>query len=227
MIFEVESAQIEKLGSTELVELLKKLLHAEAQCSGINLSGVSVPLQITVADGGEDGRISWEGGLESTDYLPSRFCIFQAKATDLPRGGWKQEVWKKGTQGKEKIRELNDAVQNVLEQGGAYIGFTSAVIIGSRKYKERIQGIRDGIQEAGSDPNELNTIDIYDANKIASWVSKYPAIAVWLNEKHSGLNLKGFQTIGMLGERIDIKSISNVEDKTNRFLTHIPLVGEE
>lgn len=217
MIFEVRPAQIERLDSKELVELLKKLLHAEAQCSGINLSGVSVPLQITVADGGEDGRIEWEGGLESTDYLPSRFCIFQAKATKLSKAGWKKEVWRKGTQGKGQIRELNDAVRNVLEQGGAYIGFTRDNINGLGK-SERIQGIKEGIKEAGGELKKLNMIDIYGADEIAKWVSKYPAIAVWLNEKQSGLNLKGFQTIGMLGERSDIKSISNVEDKANRFL---------
>jgi len=112
-----------------------------------------VPLQITVADGGEDGRISWEGVLESTDYLPSRFCIFQSKATNLAKTGWKKEVWEKGTQGKGKIRKLNDAARNVLERGGAYIGFTSALIIGDSKNKDWIQGIKDGIEEARSDPN--------------------------------------------------------------------------
>ncbi len=81
MIFDVVPSQIEKLDSNQLVELLKKLLHAEAQRAGISLRGVSVPLQITIADGGEDARISWQGGLEQTDYLPSRFCIFQSKAT--------------------------------------------------------------------------------------------------------------------------------------------------
>ena len=66
MIFDVSSSQIERLDSKELVEVLKKLLHTEAQCSGISLRGVSVPLQITVPDGGEDARISWAGGLERT-----------------------------------------------------------------------------------------------------------------------------------------------------------------
>ena len=217
MIFDVEPSQIEKLNSTELVELLRKLLYAEAQEAGISLRGVSVPLQITVADGGEDARVSWEGGNERTDYLPSRFCIFQSKATDPGPAGWKKEVWTKPSQKANAKRELNDAVKETIAKNGSYIGFTSAALVGS-KYDDRIVAIKDGIQYAGADPNQLKAIDIYDANKIAGWASKYPSIAVWLNEKQSGLTLKGFQTIGRLGKKADFVSIEQVEDKASRFI---------
>ncbi|UBF30137.1 hypothetical protein K9N68_39015 (plasmid) [Kovacikia minuta CCNUW1] len=217
MIFDVSPSQIECLESKQLVELLKKLLHTEAQCSGISLGGVSVPLQITVSDGGEDARISWVGGLEQTDYLPSRFCIFQSKATDPKPAGWKKEVWTKSSQKNGNTRTLNEAVTKAIAENGSYIGFTSAVLIGS-KYDERIEGIKQGIREAGADPAQLKAIEIYDANKIADWVSRYPAIAVWLNEKQSDLTFKGFQTIERLGRKSDILPISQVEDKANRFL---------
>ncbi len=217
MVFEVTSEQVEKLNSEDLVELLRKLLHTEAQFSGIQLRGVSVPPQITVADGGEDGRISWDEGCDSTDYLPSRFCIFQSKASDLAEAGWKKEMWKKGTQGKGKTRELSDAIQIALDQGGSYIGFTSAVIIGGSKYEDRIKGIKTGIEEAGGDSEKLNTIDIYDANKITDWVNKYPAVAAWLNEKQSGLNLKGFQTVDNLEKRSNISETTYFEGDGNHF----------
>lgn len=218
MIFDVDSSQIEKLDSKQLVELLKKLLHAEAQHSGISLRGVSVPLQITVADGGEDARIIWEDGLEQTNYLPSRFCIFQSKATKAGRmgkAGWKKEVWTKPSQKKGAVRELNDAIKIAINENGSYIGFTCAILIGSRK-DDRIDGIKEGIREAGEDPNRLN-INIYDANKIADWVSEYPAVAVWLNEQQSGLNLRSFQTVEKLGKKPDIFSIPQIEDKASRF----------
>lgn len=218
MIFDVEPSQIEKLNSTELVELLRKLLYAEAQEAGISLRGVSVPLQITVADGGEDGQISWEGGNESTDYLPSRFCTFQSKATDPGPAGWKQEVWTKPSQKANAKRELNDAVKAAINQNGSYIGFTSTALAGSKYYNRRVAAIKQGIQDAGANPNQLESIDIYDANKIAAWASKYPFIAVWLNEKQSGLTLKGFQTIGGLGKKADFVSIERVEDKASRFI---------
>jgi hypothetical protein len=218
MVFDISPSQIESLDSKQLVELLKKLLHAEAQCSGISLRGVSVPLQITVPDGGEDARISWVGGLERTNYLPSRFCIFQSKATKLGKTGWKKEVWTKSSQKKDAKRELNEAVKKAIDENGSYIGFTSAILIGTTKYDDRIKGIKEGIREAGADPEQLKAIDIYDANKIADWILQHPAIAVWLNEKQSGLTLKGFQTVERLGRKADIASIPHIEDKASRFL---------
>ena len=217
MIFEVAPSQIESLDSKQLVKLLKKLLHAEAQRAGISLRGVSVPLQITIPDGGEDARISWKGDPDQTDYLPSRFCIFQSKATDPGPVGWKKEVWTKGSQKKGAERKLNEAVTKCITEHGSYIGFTSATLIGP-KYDKRVEGIKQGIQEAEADPDQLKALDIYDANQIADWISQHPAIAVWLNESQSGLMLRGFQTVERLGKRSDISSIPQIEDKANRFL---------
>jgi len=217
MVFDVSSSQIESLDSKPLVELLRRLLYAEAQHSGISLRGVSVPLQITVADGGEDARISWEGGLEQTDYLPSRFCIFQSKATDPNKAGWKKEVWTKRSQKSGNIPKLNNAVKKAIAENGAYIGFTRVALTGD-KCDERIEAIKQGIREAGADSSQLKAIEIYDANKIVNWVSRYPAIAVWLHEKQSDLTLKSFQTIERLGRKSEILTISQVEDKASRFL---------
>jgi hypothetical protein len=227
MIFNVDSSQIEKLDSKQLVEMLKKLLHAEAQKFGIGLRGVSVTLQITVPDGGEDGRIEWKEHLEQTDYIPSRFCIFQSKATKAAKMGkaeWKKEIWTKASQKKNAPqRELNDAMNKVIAENGSYIGFTSANLggsnnLGESKKDDRIQGIKDGILDAGGDLDSLKNIDIYDAEKIADWVNKHPAVAVWLNERQSELSLRGFQTVERWGKRPDIVSNPQVQDEAKRFL---------
>ena len=55
---EVLAKDVRQLGSTNLVRLLERLLLAEAQSTGIALSGISIPLQITIGDGGEDARIT-------------------------------------------------------------------------------------------------------------------------------------------------------------------------
>lgn len=228
MIFEVSPNQITELDSTELVKLLKKLLYAEAQKTGVSMRGVSVPLQINVSDGGEDARISWKAGRQETDYLPSRFCIFQSKATDPEPAGWKKEVWTKSSQKKGAQRQLNDALIKCIQEGGSYVGFTSAVLIG-HKLDRRIDAIKKGIQEAGADPDNIKAIDIYDANKISQWVSQHPAVAIWLNEKQSGLALRDFKTISQLGEKPDISLIPKIEDKTSRFRlnTHNQSTGSE
>ena len=216
MIFEVAPSRIEDLDSAQFVNLLRRLLHAEAQKTGISLRGVSVPLQITVPDGGEDARISWDGGRSQTDYLPSRFTIFQSKATDPKPAGWKKEVWSESSKKTGVVRKLNDAVTTAIAQQGSYVGFTS-IALGGIKTDRRIEGIREGIREAGGKPEELAAIDIYDANKIAQWVSKHPAVAVWLNEIKSGLALRGFQTIEGWGKKAEITSIERIEDNAARY----------
>ncbi|MBR8234220.1 MULTISPECIES: hypothetical protein [unclassified Burkholderia] len=216
MIFDISPTQIESLNSLQLVELLRKLLHAEAQSAGIALRGVSVPLQITIADGGEDARVQWNGGNEDTDYLPCRMNVFQSKATDPEPAGWKREVWTKASQREGVPRVLNDAVSAAIAARGAYIGFTSAAIVGN-KLTRRIAGIREGIREAGANPDDLIGIAIYDANQIAAWASQHPSVAVWLNEAQTGLPLGGFQTIDSWGGRADFATIKFVDDEAPRY----------
>jgi hypothetical protein len=216
MIFDISPSQVERLDSTQLVELLRKLLHAEAQSAGIRLRSVSTPLQITVADGGEDARVHWSGGNDDTDYFPCRLNVFQSKATDPGPAGWKKEVWTKSSQRDGVPRELNDAVTAAIAGRGAYIGFTSAAIVGN-KLDRRLSGIKQGIRDAGGNPDDLSCIDIYDANRIAAWVGQHPAIAVWLNEEQTGLPLDGFQTIDGWGALSDFMAISLVDDTASRY----------
>lgn len=81
-MFTVHPDEIKDFTGDQLVALLRRLLYAEARKGGVPLRGVEVPMQITVADGGQDGSISWEGGHASTDYLPGRDIVFQCKAKD-------------------------------------------------------------------------------------------------------------------------------------------------
>jgi hypothetical protein len=83
MIFEADVDQIKRLNSLTLVQLMKRLMLAECRLADIPLRAAAVPLQITVADGGEDGRIEWTGGVDETDYFPARFCVFQSKAQNM------------------------------------------------------------------------------------------------------------------------------------------------
>jgi hypothetical protein len=72
VIFEADPEQIEALDSTQLVQLMHLLLLAECRLAQIPLRAAHVPLQITVSDGGEDGRVEWTGGTESTPYYASK-----------------------------------------------------------------------------------------------------------------------------------------------------------
>ena len=100
MIFEADAEQIARLSSQKLVELMKRLLLAECQLVNIPLRAASVPLQITVADGGEDGRVEWIDGVDATDYFPARYCVFQSKAQNINEARIKAEVLKKPKNGR-------------------------------------------------------------------------------------------------------------------------------
>ena len=76
-VFQVTPDDVSRLDSLQLVQLVRHLLLAEAQKTGLPLRSVIVPLQITVPDGGEDCRVEWEGGVPSTNFLPLRFDILQ------------------------------------------------------------------------------------------------------------------------------------------------------
>jgi hypothetical protein len=67
MIFDAEPKQISDLSSSDLVKLMKLLMLAEAPLADLPLQEASVPLQITIADGGEDGRIESTGGAAATN----------------------------------------------------------------------------------------------------------------------------------------------------------------
>jgi hypothetical protein len=126
MIFEVDAEQISQLNSVALVQLMKRLLLAECQLVDIPLRAAPVSLQIAVLDGGEDGRVEWSGGIDSTNYLPSRLNIFQSKAQNLTEGTIKSEILTKAKNKRGKSKpKLNDAVSEALSRHGSYVVFCS------------------------------------------------------------------------------------------------------
>jgi len=197
--------------------LLRRLLHAEARRAGVPLRGVHVPLQITVADGGQDGTVSWTGGEASTDYFPGRDIVFQCKAKDYGDAQWEKEVWTKETQPKKVVAKvLNDAVKNILACGGCYIGITAKPLVGT-KPADRVVAIRRGIAAAGGDPAQLAAIKVYEGNTLAAWASTHPAVAVWIKQRNATLELAGFSTIEQWGKRADIAAPAFVDSPDRKF----------
>lgn len=198
MLPEVTPEQIASLDSMNLVQLLKRLLMVEAFANGVPFRNVSVPLQITVPDGGEDARVAWNDGPASTDYLPVRFCIFQSKASTLTDAQVKREAWEKRTgQGKgarAKPPALNAAVSQVLAHRGAYVVFCRAPMV-TPTVEARKAAIATAIRQAGGDPEAAAAIEFYDGNKIAAWVNRHAPVAVWVHLVTRGLVLDGLQSM--------------------------------
>ncbi|BDQ34819.1 hypothetical protein [Pseudodesulfovibrio portus] len=188
MPFEVDSEMIKSLDAVELVELVRRLLHAEARSNGILLGGIHVPCEINIPDGGEDARIKWGDGPEKTDYLPHRNCVIQIKATIMQPSDCKKEVKVKGG---DDI--LNEAMAEVLNEGHAYIIICNETAVG-QKLARRQKAIRDGITECDEDWRKAAALDFYDATKLADWSNLYPTVALWLFELKKRISLGGYQT---------------------------------
>ena len=131
MIFEVDANQIERLDENSLVTILRKLIHAELNKNSIPLRSGTAPAQINISDGGDDARVSWTGGPNDTDWLPSRFTIFQCKKGNTSPSSLKAEVKTKATQKSDKP-DLNEALTEAIAQNGAYIIVTNTPVVGTR-----------------------------------------------------------------------------------------------
>ncbi|MDE3138172.1 MAG: hypothetical protein KGL59_16430, partial [Acidobacteriota bacterium] len=181
----ITAAHISQIKSpAQFVELLRYLLLAEARANEIAMRGVHVPAQLTVSDGGEDARIEWQGGRESTDYVPRRVTMFQSKATSMPKGKCLAEV-------KADDGTLKPAIRDVLAKGGAYVIFCTDQCTGSR-LRDRLDGLEQGIREAAPGEFAGAKLEFYDANKIANWVNLHPSVQVWASEQIVGTPTAGF-----------------------------------
>ena len=212
MIFEAKPDQIEQLDSLGLVQLMRRLILAECRLVNIPLRSAIVPLQITVSDGGEDGRVEWTGGVDETEYFPARFSAFQSKAQNLTESSVATEILGK----KKTAPKLSDVIAEVLSRNGAYIIFCSHSFTG-RKIKKLKKEIKSAIRKGGGDPGLAVAIDIYDANRIADWVNTHPSVALWLTEKVRGKALSGFLTHEGWSRAPEIKDVPWIDDDKPRF----------
>jgi len=213
-VLEADPEQVTQLDSQTLVQLMKRLMLAECGLVNLPLRSVTVPLQITVPDGGEDGRVEWSGGIDETDYFPARLCAFQSKAQNLTATSVKAEIVINRKGGTPKLR---DVVVEVLDRNGAYILFCSHAFTG-QKIKKLRNAIASAIREAGGDPDALSEIEIYDANRISDWVNTHPSVALWLREQRRGRTLTGFLTHEGWSRAPEIDATPWIDDsETPRF----------
>jgi hypothetical protein len=197
--FSIQSADVNKLNDIQLTQLLKELLHAEAFRFGLAQNSVEVALNITTGDGGEDGRISWQEGPESTDYIPNRLTLFQNKATKMgPTAYGKELLTKDGL--------LKPIVEQGLDAGGSYVVFTTQALNHSEKQK-RINEMRKILNTLGKAYSNSCDIKIYDSAQISDWanrhISSIVAIQNWIGRPVE----RGLKTFDLWSEHEDISRL--------------------
>ena len=201
--FEVTGDDIARLSEHELPDLLRRLLNAEAFSNALPSDNIHVAANIYVADGGEDGRISWEAGPTRTTYLPSRLCQFQLKAGHVPpaRAG-KEVLTIKG--------EVKGMVADVLQQGGNYI------VLCGHKYaaqhiKERRERILEALRGAGLSVEDRQ-VDFRDASEIANWVNEHASVALWVKDRTQPGTVRPFRPWSHWASRKEHRSTPYMED---------------
>ncbi|WP_236190839.1 hypothetical protein [Pseudomonas paraglycinae] len=197
--FKVESSDIVKLSDVQLTQLLKELLHAEAFRFGIAQRAVEVALNIITGDGGEDGRISWKGGPDSTDYIPNRLSLFQNKATDMGPAAYAKEV----ITAKGLVKPI---VDQVLTAGGSYIVFTTQEL-NSKQKQARIKKVRESLAGAGKGYADKCDLQIYDASQIAGWVNLYVSAVVAVQNWSGRPVERGLKTYELWSEHEDLSRL--------------------
>lgn len=167
---EINIEHIKRLSDIELSKLLHTLLRSESSQKSLGGCNITVPLKITVADGGEDGRIQWTGSPAKTNWLKNKLTIFQNKATNLIPSKCYEEILE--TEVATQPRKLKVQVEEVVLNNGCYTLFTTQDLNTQQK-NERIAEFRRAIKDAGHLNYLIFEIEIYDANKIKDWVNEY------------------------------------------------------
>ncbi|MCA0028172.1 MULTISPECIES: hypothetical protein [unclassified Mesorhizobium] len=216
MIFEVTSDQVERLDESQVVDLLRRLISAELNKNSIPLRSGTAPAQITIPDGGDDARVSWSGGPNESDWLPSRFTVFQSKKGTTSPAQLKAETQTKSTQG-TNAPKLSEALEEAISQSGAYVIVTPTPVVGTN-VDRRIKAIREGINDTGNDPFLLSSIQIYDCNRLAAWTNTHPSVALWVNALLRNVHLGGFQTFEDWGRAPEISEIAFQQNDDTRFV---------
>lgn len=172
--FEISGAHISALSDRFLVVLTRRLLSAEAAKNRIPPDNIHVASMLTAADGGEDARITWDGGPERTPFLPSRNCILQVKAATItPAKAAKDVLTTTG--------DLEPAIRETLEAGGSYIMLCNRPYV-RREVIKRVAAILEEVQAQGVAATAAQ-VAFRDADQIATWVNEHPQVATWVQEQ--------------------------------------------
>ncbi|PEN12746.1 hypothetical protein CRI94_12015 [Longibacter salinarum] len=171
-LFDVEPSSLDDLDGGGLTKVLRELVWLELYQHGGSLSKVHIPLNITVRDGGIDGRVQWEGDPppENLSGFNSRDTAFQVKATNVGPSACKEELLDSSG------NDLKPGVKRVLQEGASY------VLVNNRQLtyeliNDRIEKMREAVRESNADlDSEDIQFDVIDASKLVNWARQYPSV---------------------------------------------------
>jgi len=171
-LLDVEPDTLVGLDGEGLTRILRELVWLELYRHGITHASSRVPLNINTPDGGIDASVEWEGGPDPAkmEGFPSRYTVFQSKATSMGRAACKSELLNSDGD------DLKPEVKEALEEGASYVLFNSEEL-NDRQESKRIEGMREAVQESEAeiDPDSVD-FHVFDASRIVAWARHYPSV---------------------------------------------------
>lgn len=192
-VFEVVPEDIRALGARELTDLVRRLYLLEAHARGVARSNVHVPLAIDISDGGEDGRVAWDGAPAPAGRLVARAMCVQVKATSMIAAKCASELLVDPPAGRKAGRSrggapstpppapiLKPRVQSAVDEGAAYVLFCGRDEYTTEGIADRKAAMRVALRSAGVQSPDGVVIEILDALRIAEWCNEYVSSQVWV-----------------------------------------------
>jgi DNA-binding transcriptional regulator YiaG len=162
------------LSDRKLAALTTRLLSAEALSHGLPAERLHVSSRHTSTDEGEDARVEWDAGPERTPFLPARRCLFQLKATNVSPAEAAADIC-------TSAGRIEPVIRNFIEDRGAYVVLCARLLT-----KKQIRAREDRISATMAKEGiafDRTLIQFRDADQIAEWVNRHPAVAGWLLEQ--------------------------------------------
>lgn len=184
-MFDITGDDIARLNDTDLRTLVARLALAELSARGAPLSSVTAGGPQDAADGGIDVRIDQAGLHSDPDFVPRGKTGFQVKKPDLAAQGIKDEMRPGGG--------LRPSIAGLAEAGGAYIIASSGASLTDTTLARRRTAMREAVSDHAQ--GEDLFVDVYDRDRLASWVNQNPGVAAWVRRR-AGRPLSGWRPIG-------------------------------
>ena len=117
LLFEVRPEHLTQLTPDKSVELIRKLVWADATASGIGKNLINIPTAITVKDGGIDGEVTEAKYNGKYGIIKKGLTRYQIKSGDFhcTDSGIKSILFK------EKSSELKDRIKSCLDKKGTLV----------------------------------------------------------------------------------------------------------
>lgn len=164
-ILDPDADDVQALDDGQLVELVKRLCHREAEVLGLPSTAVTQGGKDAEGDGGIDVRV--EGRQAAAGPLLRLPVGIQVKARKMGRADIITEMQPGGV--------LRPSILTLLKAGGVYIIASGRNDLVDSRRSQLVDVMRDQVP-----PEHREQVHFYDSQQLVRWSSAHPGIAAWL-----------------------------------------------